>query len=382
MQNLCAALIYFREQLYICRLFVTMMASPLPNATNGSNHTHLLDEDDVSDSSDDGDTEDDFLVVKRQTSFDDDEDDEESSARSFIHRDFGRTRRCTGRFLLHTFCLVVYLLPMRLPHPYIKGNAVLDELHIVASENRDVNAAETTLEQIFTNDYWGRPMNGTSSHKSWRPLSVLSFRHLKGGNLLNDLTSHRLVNVVTHAAVAELVGILAVKLLPMHVDKPLLRIITKVLFLLHPTHVEVTANAANRPHLLALLASVLLSNADLHPLLFLFTLFCGYLSCETFLFQIVPAAVTLTAMVYIRLYHGPQQVRKRRRIWKQLWTVIQVVWWRVALLGGSGIFYYWFRHKMDWLSIPEGLIRPAENPFYSMVGEERLRNYIYVVAVQ
>jgi hypothetical protein len=36
---------------------------------------------------------------------------------------------------------------------------------------------------------------------------------------------------------------------------------------------------------------------------------------------------------------------------------------------------------LDWLSIPDGLIRPAENPFFHLQGTDRLRSYAYVTVV-
>jgi hypothetical protein len=66
-------------------------------------------------------------------------------------------------FLLHMLCLSVYLIPILSTSEYNKGDPVLDELHITQESNRDVNG-ETTLLNIFTNDYWGRPMQSTSRY--------------------------------------------------------------------------------------------------------------------------------------------------------------------------------------------------------------------------
>jgi len=260
---------------------------------------------------------------------------------------------------------------------------VLDEPHITSPDNRDVNGPDTSWETIFTNDYWGRPMNSASSHKSWRPLSILSFRYLKGGAFTrSDLIAHRFINVLTHATVAELTGILATKLLPWDgMDRIYLKLLVKTVFALHPTHVEVI-NAANRPHLFAVLCSCLLSDPQVNFIWFLLALFVGYLSAETFLFQVVPAACTLTCIAYIQTFHGPRQVSRRPKhlVW-QLIHVLCQVWWRILLLGLSAVAYYAGRYAYDWLSIPDGLIRPAENPFFNFQGDERLRNYLYIVAV-
>jgi hypothetical protein len=112
-------------------------------------------------------------------------------------------------FLLHLLCLLaslVYLLPVLSPFKLNRRDPVFDELHILSPENKDING-ESTLRTIFTKDYWGRPMNAPSSHKSWRPLTVLCFRYLKGGRLRSRLTAYRIVNILTHACVAELVSI-------------------------------------------------------------------------------------------------------------------------------------------------------------------------------
>ena len=39
------------------------------------------------------------------------------------------------------------------------------------------------------------------------------------------------------------------------------------------------------------------------------------------------------------------------------------------------------RYHLDWLSIPEGLIRPAENPFFNLQGWDRARSYAHVTVL-
>ena len=278
-----------------------------------------------------------------------------------------------NRLFLHFFCLLIYILPIMMNHDSSSGRPVLDEIHIMDPENRDVNG-ETTLSTIFTNDYWGRPMNSPSSHKSWRPLSILSFRYLQGGALLSPLVAHRLVNALTHACLADLVGLLAVRLNPLHRNPELLHLCTKLVFALHPTHIEATANAANRPHLLALLVSVLLSDPSFPLVLFPFILVLGFLSCETFIFQTVPVLVTICAIHYV------QHERKGGLIW-QAFVTIRAMSLRIFVTILVTAVYYGLRYYLDWLSIPEGLIRPAENPFFRLEGWDRMRNYLFVFSV-
>lgn len=78
--------------------------------------------------------------------------------------------------LTHAIAITAYLVPLMAHYPHYE--AVLDEMHIFANTNKDVTG-ESLLIDVFTNDYWGRPMSKNDSHKSWRPFSVLTFRWLR-----------------------------------------------------------------------------------------------------------------------------------------------------------------------------------------------------------
>lgn len=56
----------------------------------------------------------------------------------------------------------------------IWGDFVHDDIPAIV-QNRDVTG-ETSLLQVFRNDFWGSAMSDPSSHKSYRPLTTLSFR--------------------------------------------------------------------------------------------------------------------------------------------------------------------------------------------------------------
>jgi hypothetical protein len=339
-----------------------------------------------------------------------------------------RTQNTILLGIFHLVCLSVYMIPI-LHHTFTEQQqhkhevnrvAVLDESHIMSESNKDINGADVPLETIFTNDYWGRPMSSPSSHKSWRPLTVLSFRWLTSSSNppAYQLLIHRLFNIVTHAVIAELVGVLAVELVKgfLPISSPqantystLLYLLTKAFFVLHPTHVEVTANAANRPHLLGALCAVLLSNPNLPWGLFLSMLVAGYLCSETFLFTMPPILMTLALIVLSQQLYKRQQEQilqrsqvaalkkdddtaatKDRDVDNEqdnqkesslLVAVIVAVLPRAFLLILSALAYFGGRFVMDWLNIPEGLIRPAENPFYRLEGWTRFRSYIFVLAI-
>jgi len=93
--------------------------------------------------------------------------------------------------LTHVLTIVVYFIPLRQRHPMYE--LVLDEMHILGADQKDV-IGDTTLKEVFLNDYWGRPISKVDSHKSWRPVGILSFRWLKQnmGFAAQELTFPRL----------------------------------------------------------------------------------------------------------------------------------------------------------------------------------------------
>ncbi|CAH0553071.1 unnamed protein product [Brassicogethes aeneus] len=56
----------------------------------------------------------------------------------------------------------------------IGGDFVHDDIPAVTF-NKDVLAINP-VEHAFRNDFWGTPMADVASHKSYRPLTVLTFR--------------------------------------------------------------------------------------------------------------------------------------------------------------------------------------------------------------
>lgn len=365
------------------------------------------------------------------------EDDSSSSSSSTDQR--RRSDRYARPLILltHALTLLLYLYPLTRRHEYNPAlltapRPVLDESHIMSEENKDVRGT-APLRELWRNDYWGRPMDSPSSHKSWRPLTVLSFRWLKLGGSWGwaELFSHRVVNVVIHSTVAELASILSIKLfffvpssssLAAARDNNnsarygydrhkllLTRLLVKLLFALHPSHVECTANAANRPHILSLLFSALACDPDVHILIMAVCVACGLLCSETAVFQLPAVAVTMTAIRWRQQSFesksesesepepepgskggdgvgncgegegegtgggegaGPSAlVSAFISLLPRYLTVIAL---GLAYLGG--------RHSYDTLSIPDGLIRPAENPYYSLEGVERASTYSLVLS--
>jgi len=80
------------------------------------------------------------------------------------------------------------------------GEFVFDDI-IAVMENKDVRP-ETPIAKVFEHDFWGTAITDWQSHKSYRPLTILSFRlsYYLAGYHWNEFQFH-LVNVVLHAVV-------------------------------------------------------------------------------------------------------------------------------------------------------------------------------------
>ena len=58
----------------------------------------------------------------------------------------------------------------------LNGDFVHDDVYAIKN-NQDVTGKKPLLD-LFSNDFWGRPMTSFRSHKSYRPFTVLSFRYV------------------------------------------------------------------------------------------------------------------------------------------------------------------------------------------------------------
>ena len=91
----------------------------------------------------------------------------------------------------------------------------------------------TPLSSVFSNDFWGSPLTHPESHKSYRPLTILSFRLNRNLHELSPWGYH-LFNVLAHAAVCVLFTYFSISLLA----SPTTGLLAGLLFTLHPIHTE------------------------------------------------------------------------------------------------------------------------------------------------
>ncbi|XP_031754523.1 protein O-mannosyl-transferase TMTC1 isoform X2 [Xenopus tropicalis] len=131
------------------------------------------------------------------------------------------------------------------------GEFVHDDVWAIL--NNPDSRAETPLSSIFGNDFWGKAMNDNTSHKSYRPLCVLSFRInvFLGG--LNAIYFHA-INIVLHAAVSSLLMFTCST--AVFEDKRL-ALAAALLFSAHPIHTEAVAGIVGRADVLSCLLFLL-----------------------------------------------------------------------------------------------------------------------------
>jgi tetratricopeptide (TPR) repeat protein len=131
-------------------------------------------------------------------------------------------------------------------------------------DNADLQL-HTPVSELFVHDFWGKPLVKEDSHKSYRPLTILSFRaHTwlssggtpRAGRASRDLnaTPFHATNAVLHAAVTACVSTLAAFAWPARRGRARVALLSGLLFAVHPVHVEAVTGVVGRAELLCALA--------------------------------------------------------------------------------------------------------------------------------
>lgn len=127
---------------------------------------------------------------------------------------------------------------------------VFDDISAV-KDNKDLRPS-TPLRNIFVNDFWGTPMRKEQSHKSYRPLTVLTFRWNYFVHQLKPAGYH-VVNVMLHVVVCVLFK-RACRLLmgfPGGGGGKQISFVAALLFAVHPVHTEAVTGVVGRAELLS-----------------------------------------------------------------------------------------------------------------------------------
>jgi hypothetical protein len=143
---------------------------------------------------------------------------------------------------------------------FVYDDAGSVKMNVVVNGNAD-------FSEVFRRDFWGTPMSEPASHKSFRPITTISFRlnwlwaeylHGKAVNYQVDTYGFHVFNVLLHGLVSALVTESAafvfcsprttVRTIP--ADNKIVILITGVIFGLHPVHAEAVTNITSRGELL------------------------------------------------------------------------------------------------------------------------------------
>ncbi|XP_042110973.1 protein O-mannosyl-transferase TMTC4 isoform X2 [Ovis aries] len=153
------------------------------------------------------------------------------------------------------------------------GDFVFDDSEAIVN-NKDLRA-ETPLGDLWHHDFWGSRLSSNTSHKSYRPLTVLTFRmnyYLSGGF---HPKSFHVVNIALHGGICVLlVDVFSVLFGGLQYTSkgrrlnlaPRSSLLAALLFAVHPVHTECVAGVVGR--------------ADLLGALFFLLSFLGY--CKAF----------------------------------------------------------------------------------------------------
>uniref|UniRef100_A0A8C1B6Y9 dolichyl-phosphate-mannose--protein mannosyltransferase n=1 Tax=Cyprinus carpio carpio TaxID=630221 RepID=A0A8C1B6Y9_CYPCA len=140
------------------------------------------------------------------------------------------------------------------------GDFVFDDSEAIIN-NKDLNP-DTPLSNIWKNDFWGSNLSSNSSHKSYRPLTVLTFRinYLLAGGL-HPIGFHML-NVALHCVISVLmIDVFAILIGGLVHDgrgvklnlSPKASFLAALFFAAHPVHTESVAGIVGRADLLCAL---------------------------------------------------------------------------------------------------------------------------------
>ena len=139
---------------------------------------------------------------------------------------------------------VAFLLSLACYLNSLSGELVHDDIFAVR-DNQDLRSS-TPIAHLLRDDFWGEPMQSAVSHKSYRPLTVLTFRMNYALHELQPWGYH-VINVLLHGLATILFGIVCRKVVWPWRDcgrgsREGLVFTTMMLFASHPVHTEAVSD--------------------------------------------------------------------------------------------------------------------------------------------
>ncbi|KAM4012885.1 protein O-mannosyl-transferase TMTC1-like, partial [Anomaloglossus baeobatrachus] len=239
------------------------------------------------------------------------------------------------------------------------GEFVHDDVWAIL--NNPDSRGETNLSTIFKNDFWGKAMDDNTSHKSYRPLCVLSFRVNVYWSGLEAFYFHA-VNVALHCMVSALLGYVCSTAV-FEDRRP--AVASALLFAVHPVHTEAVAGIVGRADVMSCLLFLLAFLCYIRsvednpppgcfpgtssPLLLLLSLFlgtCAMLVKETGVTVFGVCVLYDLQILCLRRFLRASSAQQSRNVWDVAAPflrrallischVIVVLGFRVYIMGGS-----------------------------------------------
>lgn len=150
------------------------------------------------------------------------------------------------------YILVIFAVATATSYNSVHNDFVFDDDRGVVN-NPDLRP-ENSIFGLLYHDFWGTPMSEFRSHKSYRPLTVLTFRWNYAISKLDPSAFH-LVNVLLNAVVSVILFVVASKFIDRRAA-----FVSTMLFSVHSIHTEAVANIVGRAEMLSaifFLASIL-----------------------------------------------------------------------------------------------------------------------------
>jgi len=215
-------------------------------------------------------------------------------------------------------CLAILLYCNTLNHGF-----VYDDRPAIVSNPLVTGSAP--LSSLITSDFWGVPLSHTGSHKSYRPLTSLSFK-LDWLLAPGSPSQFHLTNLLLHALVTHLFHTLLLSLLPSSSTA----LMAALLFAAHPIHTEAVAGLVGRAELLS-------------ALFFLLTLLAHRRHGWSVRASLLAAAATLAkeqgvtvlGICFVLELLGQGRGANKRSLLQICLSLVAILSLRAAALGGS-----------------------------------------------
>lgn len=142
-------------------------------------------------------------------------------------------------FIISTLCLICYGFSLH-------GDFVFDD-SVAIVQNTDVTNLNTPISIIFQHDFWGFNLTDKSSHKSYRPLTILMFRL---ENLLFGLKpiAMKSINLLLHIFVS--CGLIDFYTHYLRTSNTIIPFLAATIFAVHPIHTEAVCGIVGRPDII------------------------------------------------------------------------------------------------------------------------------------